>query len=177
VLVGVVVGVFGLRGELKVRPETDFPERFARTARVYVGPERAPMRVRGARLVPGQVILRLEGIGDAGAAERLRGAPLYVPTAEAAPLAPDQFYLHDVIGLRAERPDGSELGTVADVYTGTGQDVFVVRAAGTGREVLVPAVKEMVKRVDVAAGVVVIDPIPGLFDEGFAVADPTEPAE
>jgi 16S rRNA processing protein RimM len=170
-LVGQIIGVFGLQGEVKVRPETDFPERFATTPTLYVGERRRPYVVAGARLVGPHVLVRLAGIEDATAAGRLRGHALYVPAAEAQPLTPDRFYVHDVIGLRAERPTGQLLGTIADYYTGAGQDIFVIYAAGTGREVLVPAVKEMVKRVDVAAGVVVIAPIPGMFDDAFEVAE------
>jgi 16S rRNA processing protein RimM len=165
-----VVGVFGIAGELKVRPETDFPERFAATPTVYLGAERAPFRVTGARVAQPHVILRLDGVTDANAAERLRGAPVYVPASQATALPPERFYLHDVVGLRAERPDGTPLGTVVAVYTGLANDVFAVRATGSGREVLVPAVKEMVVRVDVPAGVVVLDPIPGLFDDDFETA-------
>lgn len=166
-LIGTVVGVFGVRGELKVRPETDFPARFASTPTVYMGAERAPFDVTGARLTRDHVTLQLRGISDASAAETLRGMPLYVPSSQAVSLPPDQFYLHDVIGLRAERPDGTPLGTISDVYTAPANDIFVVRDGQTGREVLVPAVKDMIKRVDLAGGVVVVDPIPGLFDADF----------
>jgi 16S rRNA processing protein RimM len=169
-LVGQIVGAFGVHGELKVRPETDFPERFAATPVLYLGPDHRPIAVMGARTVGPHVLVQLSGIDDATVAARLRGQHVYVPAADAMPLPPDHFYLHDVIGLRVERPNGQMLGTVADVYTGTGQDIFVIREADSGRDVLVPSVKEMVKRVDVQAGVVIVDPIPGLFDERFDTA-------
>lgn len=171
-LVGEIVGALGLRGELKVRPETDFPDRFVDTPTLYLGPNHTPRRVASARVLRGnQVTVQLEGVEDATAAGKLRGTLLYVPMSEAVALPPDQFYLHDVVGLRAERPDGTVLGTITDVLTGPGNDVYVVRAAGKGQEVLVPAVKEMIKRVDVAGGVVVMEPIAGLFDEGFETAE------
>lgn len=170
-LVGEIVGAFGLGGEVKVRPETDFPDRFTHTPTLYLGPDHQPMRVTSARVMRvDHVLLHLEGVDDATTAGRLRGTLLYVPASEAVALPPDQFFLHDVIGLRAERPNGTVLGTISDVLTGPGNDVFVVRAAGTGHEVLVPAVKEMIKRVDVAAGVVVMEPIAGLFDAAFETA-------
>jgi 16S rRNA processing protein RimM len=169
-LVGEVVGVFGIHGELKVRPATDFPERFLKTPTIYIGEHHTPTAVAGARVLPKQVLISLAGVTDATAAGKYRGALLYVPLSEAMALPPNQYYLHDVIGLRAERPDGTPLGTITDVYTGPGNDVYAVRESATGREVLVPAVAEMVKRVDVAAGLVVIDPIPGLFDDRFESA-------
>jgi 16S rRNA processing protein RimM len=170
-LIGEFVGVFGVHGELKVRPATDFPERFLNTPTLYVGERHVPTAVTGARVLPRQVLIALAGVADATAAGKYRGALLYVPVSEAVALPPNQFYLHDVIGLRAERPDGTPLGTIADVYTGPGNDIYAVRESGTGREVLVPAVADMIKRVDVAAGVVVIDPIPGLFDDRYESAD------
>jgi 16S rRNA processing protein RimM len=170
-LVGQIIGTFGLQGEMKVRPETDFPERFASTPTLYLGERRRPFAVAGARIVGAHVLVRLAGVDDATAAGKLRGHALYVPAREAQPLTADRFYVHDVIGLRVERPSGQLLGTVTDYYIGAGQDIFVVREAGTGREVLVPAVKEMVKRVDIAAGVVVMDPVPGIFDDAFEVAE------
>lgn len=173
-LVGQIVGTFGLEGDLKIRLETDFPERFASTATLYLGEQHRPRKVTGTRMVGPHVLIRLEGVEDATSAGKLREVALYVPASEAVPLTPDRFYLHDVIGLRVERPDGQHLGTVTDMYLGAGQDIFVIRAVGSGREVMVPSVKEMVKRVDVAAGVVIIEPIPGIFDEAFEVADEHE---
>jgi 16S rRNA processing protein RimM len=170
-LVGEVVGVFGVHGEMKVRPATDFPERFLHTPMLYVGERHVPTAVTGARLLPRQVLISLTGVTDATAAGKYRGALLYVPISEAVALPPNQFYLHDMIGLRAELPDGTPLGTIADVYTGPANDIYAVRETGTGREVLVPAVADVIKRVDVAAGVVVIDPIPGLFDDRFETSD------
>lgn len=164
-LIGEVVGVFGLQGEVKVRPETDFPERFTQTPTVYLGPDHTPMAVARARVAPGgQVVLGLAALHDATSAGKLRGKRLYVPVSEATALPPDQYYLHDLIGLRVQRPDGTALGVVSDVYTGAGNDVYAIRAAATGRELLIPAVKDVVKRVDVAAGIMVVEPLPGLFD-------------
>jgi 16S rRNA processing protein RimM len=170
-LVGQIIGTFGLQGELKVRPETDFPERFASTPTLYLGERRRPYPVAGARLVGPHVLVRLAGVEDATAAGKLRGLSLYVPPSEAHPLTPDRFYVHDVIGLRVERPDGRLLGTVTDYYTGAGQDIFVIREAGTGREVMLPAVKEMVKQVDIDGGRIVVEPVPGIFDDAFEVAE------
>jgi 16S rRNA processing protein RimM len=170
VAVGEVVGTFGIHGELKVNPLTDFPERFERTETIYVGDKRTPHTVEGAHLHKQQVLLRLRGIADATSAERLRGARLWIPTAEITPLPADQFYLHDVIGLRVFHVDGRELGVIADVLPTGGNDIFVVRALGSDTEVLLPAVKEFVKAVDLERGVVIVDPIAGIFDDRYEEA-------
>jgi 16S rRNA processing protein RimM len=160
----VIAGVFGLRGELKVRPLTDFPERFARTPTIYLGDDHTPHQVESARTQKELVILRLAGISSIEHAEPLRGQRLWIPEAELNPLAADQFYQHDLIGLRVEDLAGDTLGTISDVLSGSGNDLFAVRTP-QGREVLVPIVKAFVKAVDLAAGVIRIEPIPGLFDE------------
>jgi len=164
VAIGRVVGVFGLRGELRIASLTDLPDRFTQLATLYVGDEHTPYAVAGAREHKGQVLLRLRGIEHIEEAERLRGAMLHIPAAEIAPLPADQFYLHDLIGLRVEDARGTLLGQIGEVVTGAGHDLFVVRTPD-GREVLLPAVKEFVKAVDLAGGIVRVEPIPGLFDD------------
>ncbi len=164
-LVGVISGAFGLHGDLKVRPETDFPERFTRTKTLYLGADHTPYPVASARAHKvSQIVLHLIGVESEAEAERLRGQQLYIPLVELTPLAPEQYYVHDLIGLRVEHVNGETLGEIADVITTAASDLYVVRRPG-GSEVLLPAVKEFVKTVSLARGVVVVDPIPGIFDD------------
>jgi 16S rRNA processing protein RimM len=166
VLVGEIVGTFGIRGQVKVLPLTDFPERFQRTKTVYVGDEHTPMTVSGAQQHKNVIVLSLDAIDTADAAEKLRGKAVSVPESELTPLPPDQFYLHDVVGLRVEHVNGQPLGVITDVITSGGNDIFVVRDQVTGRETLLPVVKAFVKEIDIPRGLVRVEPIPGLFDEG-----------
>lgn len=168
--VGAVTAPFGMRGELKVRPLTDFPERFTQTKTLYAGDEHTPHTVEAARVQGPQVVLRLAGVASVEAAEALRGATLWIPAAELLPLPPDSYYLHDLVGLRVRHVDGRTLGVVSDVLTGTGNDLLVVRDERTGAETLLPAVKEFVKRVDVPGGELLVEPVPGLFDDRFEEA-------
>jgi len=167
VVIGEVVGVFGVHGEIKVRPLTDFPERFERTRTIYLGEQHIPRAVERAHQHKNMVLLKLAGVTDPAAAEALRGTALAVPAAELQPLEADRFYVHDVIGLRAQHVNGQPLGTITDVLSGPGHDLFVVHDTRGETDVLVPAVKAFIKSVDVAAGVVLIDPIPGLFDDEY----------
>ena len=172
VTIGRIVAVFGLHGEVKVVPQTDLPDRFARLRAIYLGPAHQRYQIVRSRPHQGSLtVLAFEGINTANDAEKLVGLTVMIPLAEIAALPPDQYYIHDLIGLRAQTPDGQPLGTLVDILATGGNDVYVVREAGSGRDVLVPAVKEMIKRVDISAGVVVIDPIPGLFDDRFEVAE------
>ena len=170
VAIGLITSMFGIRGEMKVHPLTDFPERFLQTAKVYVGDELVERRVFGARLHQRIVILRLEGVETANDAEALRNKKLYVPASELIALPPDHYYLHDLVGLRVVHVDGTPLGVVRDVIQSAGNDLLVIQDARTGKDVLLPTVKEFVKAVDVAGGVIRVEPIPGFFDEDAVVA-------
>lgn len=163
--VGEIVGVFGVKGELKVRPYSDFDERFAVGATLYLGDTHSPHTITSARLRPGSHILALSGVESANDAERLRGQLLWVPSNVLAPLAPDQFYQHDIIGLRVEHVNGAYLGVIADILDSGQNDLYLVRHETTGAEYMLPAVKEFIKQVDVAHGVMRVEPIPGLFDD------------
>lgn len=170
VAVGEVVGVFGVQGGLKIRPLTDFPERFHHTDVLYVGEKRQPFEVISATEHGRNLVLRLAGIDNPEAGSRWRGAYLYVPGAEITPLSGDQHYIHEVIGLRVCDEDGTPLGVVTDVISNDANDLYVVRNDTTGAETLLPAVKEFVKVVDVEAGKIVVTPIPGLFDANSETA-------
>lgn len=164
VAIGEIAGAFGIAGELKVAPLTDFPERFEHTPVIYLGEKRTPYRVLAARSHKQHVLLRLEGIVEIDAAERLRGATLWIPADQLTPLPEDRFYVHDLIGMCVRHVNGDDLGTVADVLSATGNDLFVIRTP-SGGEVLLPAVKAFIPSIDRDARLILVDPIPGLFDD------------
>lgn len=169
VLVGVVVRVHGLRGELVVEPRTDDPRtRFAPGAVLQghrtrgAGP--GPLTVTGARAHSGRWLVLFEGVADRDAAEALRGVQLRLPTsALAEPEDPEEFHVHQLTGLRAELADGTTAGTVSDVVHGPGGSLLVVTRPA-GHEALVPFVEAIVPTVDLAGGRVVLDPPDGLLD-------------
>ncbi len=170
VAIGDVVGSFGVRGELKVQPLTDFPERFEHTSEVFVGERRVPFQVLGAHQHKQLVLLHLAGVNDPESAARLRGVRLWIPESQITPLPADQYYWHDLIGLRVRHVNGTDLGVVVDIMTAAGNDLLVVRDERSGVEALLPAVKAFVKTVDLSQGIILVDPIPGLFDERFEEA-------
>lgn len=163
--VGEIVGVFGIRGELKVRPRTDFAERFAPGSAIYLGERHERRVITSSRAHGAQFVIGLEGCSTANDAERLRGQPLTIPSAELTALTAGQFYQHDIIGLRVERMDGKALGVITDIIPGGANDLYAVRDPVSGQERLLPAVKEFIREVDLAKRVMRVEPIPGLFDE------------
>lgn len=169
--IGVIANIFGIHGDLKVHPLTDFPDRFARTEAVYLGGSMRRYPVTSARLHKTMVVLHLAGVETANDAEALRGKTLYIPASELLPLPADQYYHHDLVGLRVVHVNGRELGIVSNMLSAGANDLFVVRDAQTGAETLLPAVKDFIRSVDIPGGVITVDPIPGLFDDAAVFAD------
>jgi 16S rRNA processing protein RimM len=151
-----------VRGEVLVRPETDFPDRFARVREVFlVRDDRVEtIETNGQRPHRGGVLLRLRGVETLDAAERLRGAAIAVARDALVPLGTDEFYIFDILGLTVRADDGRVLGTVTEVMRAPAHDVYVVR--GDAGEVLVPALRTVVRRVDRTAGEMIVALPPGL---------------
>lgn len=169
VLVGVVVRVHGLRGEVVVELHTDAPaQRFAADAELAVrragGARSAPLRVVTARSHSGRLLVRFDGVSDRDGAEALRGVQLLVPiSALEDPEDPDEFHPHQLEGLRAELMDGTAVGTVREVVHGPGDSLLVLDRP-EGPQALVPFVTAIVPTVDLAGGRIVLDPPEGLLD-------------
>ncbi len=165
--VGHIIGVHGLRGELKVELYTDFPERFEPGATLFLGTGLEEVTIGQVRPHKGHLLLTIDGITDRTAAEALRGQWLFVDEADAAELEEGEFWIHDIIGLRVETEDGSVLGEVTDVLPTGANDVYIVRPApGVTREqeILLPAIADVILAVDVAAGTILVRLPDGLID-------------
>ena len=166
VVIGEIARPHGLRGEMRVTPLTDHPERFAGvTECVLWDPThdtRDSCRVTGARRQGAAVLLSLAGCETVEAASALVGRLVALPETEALPLLPGQFYPWQLEGCRVTTDDGRDVGQVIRIEQSAAQDLWVV-SDGT-RERLIPAVAEIVLEVDVAAGRVVIRPPDGLLE-------------
>jgi len=164
IIVGRIVRPHGIRGEVKVAPLSDWPERFKDFHSLYLESEGNAKRVEveGRRVRGNQVILKLSGVNDREGAESLRGVLLKVREETCPPLPEDTHYVFDLVGLEVKTTGGERVGSVVDVLQMPAHDVYVVDARGG--EVLIPAVKTFIKRVDIEDGVIVIEPIEGLLD-------------
>lgn len=128
---------------------------------VYLDGERR--RVDRARHDRDAWILRLRGLTTRNDVEGYRGALLEVPDDEVERESEDSYFLHELIGLRVVTKEGEELGRVVEVMQPGANDVYVVQ--GPYGEILVPAIGEVIERIDVAGGVMTITPLPGMLDE------------
>jgi 16S rRNA processing protein RimM len=162
--IGRVVRVHGIRGEVKVELMTDYPERFKPGVTVYLGSqtEARLVKIEASRPHQGAVLVKFAGVPDRNAAELLRDQFVLIPEDQAMPLAENENYAHDLIGLSVETTDGEKLGKLTEIlYTGA-NDVYAV--AGPNGELLIPALKEVIVNVDLAAGRMVVALLDGLRD-------------
>lgn len=151
ILVGGVVGAFGVRGELKLESWTDPRDalfRYQPWLLVHRGEER-PLRGAKGRLAPnGAVIARLPGVDDRTAAESLVGAEIFVLRSQLPPPGPGEYYWVDLEGLAVSTLEGVELGTISHLFNNGANDVIVV--AGE-RERYLPYSPDVVREVDLEA--------------------------
>jgi 16S rRNA processing protein RimM len=166
VVIGEVTRAHGLRGEVRVVPHTDHPERFERLRECILWDpardERSVRRVRGARRQGDVVLLSLADCDSPEAAAGLVGRLVALPRAEALPPPPGHVYPWQLIGCQVTTEDGRTVGELSGIEPAPGQDLWVVR--GPQREHLIPAVAEIVVEVDVDARRVVIRPPEGLLE-------------
>lgn len=166
-VVGRLVAAQGLRGELRVLPLSDFPERFTRVGRRWLrrpGGAARPVELRGGRILPGKelFVVRLHGIDSREAAEALVGEELLVRADDRPRLAPGEFHLLDLVGLDVRLLDsGASVGTVTNLLH-AGNDLLEV-AIGE-RRVLIPFVRPIVPEVHLEQGWIGITPPPGLLE-------------
>lgn len=167
VVVGRIAKAHGIRGELAVDVRTDSPdERFrvgaAVTTKLRDGSTR-DLTIAAAREHSGRLLVRFEEVLTRDVAETLRGALLLADTDTLPPTGdPDEFYDHELAGLRAELLDGTVVGKVVEIVHSPAGELLSLDVGG--REVLVPFVHAIVPTVDVAGGRVVLDPPEGLLD-------------
>ncbi|MBE7470262.1 MAG: 16S rRNA processing protein RimM [Anaerolineae bacterium] len=161
--VGRIVRAHGLRGEVSVTLLTDFPERFETTEWVYLGNEfeATPYRLEKYRWHKQNLLLTLAGVTDRNEAEKLKGQFVQVPIEEAVPLPEGSYYLYQLIGLRVESTAGEFLGAITQVMETGANNVYVVQQED--REILLPAIPDVIKGIDVKAGVMKVHLIEGLI--------------
>ncbi len=156
-LAGRILKPKGLKGELKVMPETDFPESFLQRKLFFVGRDETsvvPRRVAGAALQNGAVLLRFEGIETRNDADLIVGEGIYITEDDLMPLPPDRAYIHDLVGLGVFNEEHQMLGIVRDVLKMPAHEVYEIVAGD--RRVLIPAIEEFVVEIDLERGEMVV---------------------
>ena len=159
-VVGRVLRAWGIRGDLKIAPFTDRPEDFQQYRSVLVGPQRKPYAVKSFRPYQRNWLLHLNGVESRTEAEALHGQEILIETAQRQ-RQPGEFYAREVIGLKVQTMAGDELGEVTEILVTGANDVYVVK--GPRGEILLPARVEVIKGIDLDAGTMTVELLPGLL--------------
>ena len=169
-VVGRVVKAHGVTGEIVVEIRTDDPDtRFLPGTALRAKPSRGGAEhtyvIDSVREHGGRLLMRLDGVADRDAADALRGTVFVVDSADLPPIEdPDEFYDHQLEGLRVQTIAGRQVGTVAEVLHTAAGELLAVRAERDGGEVLVPFVSAIVTSVSLADQTIEIDPPEGLLE-------------
>lgn len=164
-IVGQILKPHGVYGELKVKPMTDNIERFEMLKCAYIkraDEQMLPYEIEYVKYGNNVVYIKFDRINDMDAAAELAGEYLWVDRMHAVPLPEGSYYVADIIGCSVYTESGMYLGKVIEVFPTGSNDVYVV--ADGDKQVLIPAIKDVIKEVDIKGERITITPIDGLLD-------------
>ena len=163
--VGVISSTHGIRGEVKVYPTTDDPARFKKLRQVILdtGREQKHLEIEGVKFFKQFVILKFKDIDNINDIEKYKGRSLYITRENAVDLEEDEYFIADLIDMKVELEDGTFFGTLTDVMETGANDVYCIQTEQYG-EVLIPAIKECIRQVDVEESRMIIHLMPGLVE-------------
>ncbi|WP_028550399.1 ribosome maturation factor RimM [Paenibacillus sp. UNC451MF] len=166
--VGKIVNTHGIRGELKIVPETDFPdERFAKgSALIFFDPQKQTtlsVTVESAREHKKMFMVKFKGFDNINDVEKYKGWLLKVEEKYLSELSDDEFYYHEIIGCTVFTDEGEKLGTINEILSPGANDVWVVERE-SGKPVLIPYIDDVVLEVDVNEKRVKVSLMEGLLD-------------
>lgn len=160
ITIGKIIAPWGVKGQLKVKTITDFPERFSPSSKVYIN--RQPMTIKSTVWQKDRAIIKLGHIDSAQDAQRLRGQPIEIHRSQLKALPEGRYYHFQLTGLEVWTTQGEHLGSISKILTTASNDIYVVN--GTKGEVLIPAVEDVIKSVELDKGRLVIEAIEGLLN-------------
>ena len=163
--VGVITSTHGVRGEVKVFPTTDDPARFKKLKKVILdsGKEQLELEIASVKFFKNMVIVKFKGIDNINDVEKYKKAGLFVTRDNAVKLKENEYFIADLIGLSVVSDEGEDLGTLADVLSTGANDVYVIKKEGT-QDLLLPAIKDCIRKVDFDSQTMTVYVLPGLRD-------------
>lgn len=163
--VGVISSTHGVRGEVKVFPTTDDPQRFRKLKRVILDTKKdyQELKIQGVKFFKNQVILKFEGHDSIEAVERYKGMDLLVSREDAVPLGENENFIVDLIDMTVVTDEGETLGTLVDVMQTGANDVYVVKTPEK-KEILLPAIRDCILEVNVEEKRMKVHVLEGLLD-------------
>ena len=159
ITIGEILAPWGNRGKVKVKLETDFPQRFTACSKVYI--DRQPMTIDSAEWHSGKLVVKLSTVDSIHDAQKLRGKAIRIHHSQLYPLPEGQFYHFQLVGLEVRTTGGELLGNITEILTAESNDNYIV--SGTRGEILIPAIEDVVKSIDLDKSCMIIEPIEGLL--------------
>lgn len=163
--VGVITSPHGVRGEVKVFPTTDDANRFKKLKKVLLdtGKGNVPLEIEHVKFFKNMVILKFKGVDTMNQVEPWRQKDLLIERSQAVKLDADENFIVDLIGLKVVTDEGTELGVMTDVMQTGANDVYCVKTTD-GREILLPAIKDCIRNVDLEKQEMLVHVLDGLLD-------------
>ena len=162
--IGKITGTHGIRGTMRVFPTTEDPSRFERLKEIIVEirGKRETFHIQKVAFHKQFVLLTVKEITDINVAELYKNGRILIPDAMAIPLGEDEYYNRDLYGLKVVTEEGEELGEITEIFPTGSNDVYVVKKDGKGKVLLLPAIKDCIKNVDLENGVMTVKLLEGL---------------
>lgn len=164
VSIGVISKAHGIKGEVSITPITDELQQYEELHEVYLNMKqkrREKHTIERGNVRNNKIVVKFFGIDDRDAASALKGAIVEKRGEDCKLLPRDEYYIFDLIGLKVYTVEGMYLGEIAEVLTLTANDVYIVRDGE--KEFLIPAIKDVIKKIDLEKETILIDPIDGLI--------------
>ena len=157
--IGRIGRAHGVQGQFWLELFSGEPHRYESLAEIWV--LGTPRKVTGSSPQGKGLVLKLKGVDTREEASRLTGCVVQVPESVVAAPPPETYYHYQILGMRVVTTDGRELGEVMEILETPGNDVYVTR--GARGEVLLPAIADIVKSIDIAGQLMTVEPVPGLL--------------
>ncbi|GKX31721.1 ribosome maturation factor RimM [Vallitalea longa] len=163
--IGKIINTHGIKGAVKIIPLTDEPKRFELLEYVYIDSKKKLQKytIEDIRYFKNLVIIKFKELEDMTSAEALKESIIKIPRELALPLEDDEYYISDLIGIEVSTDDGEDLGNIKDVIRTGSNDVYVIEADDK-KEILIPALKQCIKEVDMENKTMVVSLLEGLID-------------
>ena len=162
--IGQIVNTFGIKGMVKVKPFTDNIKRFDKLKKVYIENKngRKEYEIEELKYHKEMVLIKFKGIENPEDANLLRESYLTVNRDDEDPLEEGTYYIVDMIGLEVETDEGEKLGNLVDIFNTGSNDIYVVKDE-LGKQILLPAIKDVIKKIDMEKRKMIVHLIAGLM--------------
>lgn len=162
--VGQIVNTFGIKGQVKVMPFTDDITRFDELKEVYIDKkgDMQLFQIEHVNYHKNMVILKIKGIETVEQAEKYRNCYLKIDRKNAKKLPEDTYFIADLIGLEVYSDEGELLGKLDDIYNNGSSDIYVVKNE-LGKQILLPAISDVLKKIDLDNAKIIVHIIDGLI--------------